>query len=895
MVVSYPSENLGTSHARGRQTNPITVSYSTIKSTVKNNPSIINNKVISKDELRADVLGAHLASPWTLKSMPPMPAAVDLPKAVLDEPWPHQVEGVQIPMPKGQRLAAMQKEFYQRVEGDGLGPTTARWVRDVFEWAKQLRTKLFGDTPQVTGLWSRAAARFGRRLAYLHDKKLAHRVLHEVKHGVRIPFSVVPAEPIVAKHNHPDLALRADHVFKALCMQLDECSVQPFDMSKGQRPMGVLSLRWVEKSNPNEVRLTLNGRPENEFIPECEGTIELETHRELRAHYRQGQMYIGFDLHNGFFNQMYCEEDKQWVCFRIHESELKPGHVAILRKRFPTSWVHDYVYFNYNGLVMGLSPSCQQLSRVNNAMLSVWRRFPIKNATWDATCYIDDSMAWVNGTFASGIELALRLLAEQVVLGFSVNLNEKTTIVPTTYYNHIGIVISSTRMRFSLPSARATKMEVTARLLDSVTVVGKPVSEKLVAKFIGQLWSCDIVCFRAVAIMARAMIRTLAVMIRTSEAMNESDPHRLRYILRRVWGGTVTWTVEAQRELSFWLGIRFETLSAPISHDACQKDLQHWFAHPNSGKIAADVKVFAVDTSNTMSGGGEFIRDGNLWRMVNGMAVRLTLREVLTSSTFRELLGVLRLDLAIIPASCKKAVLLLDSQAAVACLLHGSKIKVLQDLVREIFARQLRFNRILWSLWLRRSEDIIVQCDIRSRLVDRHAQRLCPKTFWRANAVAIKLWKRGFQVDACADMHNVQPADSKWKLPFYSRWASPFASATDMLQQNWKGAVHFCNPPFVLLPRVFALLQSQQACAAVVVPHEPEARWFRMLCRRSTNVLFVMRIPLSVAEHGHRIVFVDFAASPPTTTFKPWLSAERLPLLPQPDKLMYRRLPPVSR
>ena len=78
--------------------------------------------------------------------------------------------------------------------------------------------------------------------------------------------------------------LRAGHVFKALCMQLDEGSIEPFDMSKGKRPMGVLSLRWVEKSNPDEVRLTLNGRPENKFIPDSEGTIELETHRELRVH-----------------------------------------------------------------------------------------------------------------------------------------------------------------------------------------------------------------------------------------------------------------------------------------------------------------------------------------------------------------------------------------------------------------------------------------------------------------------------------------------------------------------------------------------------------------------------------------------------------------------------------
>ena len=128
-----------------------------------------------------------------------------------------------------------------------------------------------------------ARHRFEKRLRYLVDKDLAARVLSEVSVGVKLPFERVPGSPVWAARNHPDLSLRAAHVFKALCVQLEEGSVEAFDVSGGKRPKGLLSLRWVEKSDPNVVRLTLNGRPLNIFFPKKECTIELETHRELRS------------------------------------------------------------------------------------------------------------------------------------------------------------------------------------------------------------------------------------------------------------------------------------------------------------------------------------------------------------------------------------------------------------------------------------------------------------------------------------------------------------------------------------------------------------------------------------------------------------------------------------
>ena len=249
------------------------------------------------------MLGGHLDAEWAT-GVDATPVDRDsFVRNQLDEPWPHQREGVKIPMPTGRLLAAMEREAYQRVEGEGLGPETSAWVRSVYAWARRLKARFFGQTKQVTGLWSRAVHRWKARLSLLEDKVLARRVLREVRFGVRLPFDETPTEPIVAPCNHSELSVRAEQVFQALEIQLQEGSIEPFDVSEVQRPMCVMSLRWVEKSNPEVVRLTLNGRPLNPSFPrkgkEC--TIELETHRELRAHYRPGQLHVGYDLHNGKF------------------------------------------------------------------------------------------------------------------------------------------------------------------------------------------------------------------------------------------------------------------------------------------------------------------------------------------------------------------------------------------------------------------------------------------------------------------------------------------------------------------------------------------------------------------------------------------------------------------
>ena len=497
---------------------------------------------------------------------------------------------------------------------------------------------------------------------------------------------------------------------------------------------------------------------------------------------------------------------------------------------------------------MGLGPSCQQLQRVTRTMVTVWEECNVQSAVWRATNYIDDLMAMIVGLFEAALELGLRLLAELIVLGYSVNLNSKSSLVPSRFYCHIGILLNSRKLRFKLPLKRAKKMRNSALALQAEAKVGSPVKAKLVASFVGRLWSAYIVCFRAVAIMARGMIQTIALMIRKAGVSKESDLQNLKYLLKRVWGGNVIWTALAQRELEFWLSIDFAGLSAPFSHDLLSEKLTAWVASPDSSELAPDVRIFAVDTSATMSGGGEFIRDGFLWKMKGKMVARLSPSEVLKSSTFRELTGAERVDLTAVEDSCSKLLLPVDSQASISCLKRGSKVPELQAIVARIFANQLRCNRVLWPVWMRRSTKIIRMVDEVSRYVDRHVFSAAPQLFWRANSYAIKLWGRGFQVDTCADMHNVQPVNGCVKLPFFSRWPSPHSSGFDMFQQRWSSKVCWCNPPFALIPRVVALLKAQCACAAVVVPLGTKMNYGRQARLHGSGVRFMFSFSSELAN-----------------------------------------------
>ena len=132
------------------------------------------------------------------------------------------------------------------------------------------------------------------------------------------------------------------------------------------------------------------------------------------------------------------------------------------------------------------------------------------------------------------------------------------------------------------------------------------------------------------------------------------------------------WTQAAHAELQFWLHVPWSKLVSQMRFDATTSRLHAWIVRPD-GSLVNDVRILAVDTSDSGSGGAELLRNGLLWSLKPGstMFVRLRQDEIASSSTFRELLGIERLDLTVIPGDYARAVVMCDSQAAVFCLLNG--------------------------------------------------------------------------------------------------------------------------------------------------------------------------------------------------------------------------------
>ena len=581
----------------------------------------------------------------------------------------------------------------------------------------------YQDLRTVTGGWARARDEWAKRLEYLPARE-QRALLRRITKGENLPWDRAPPKRLHARSNHPDLWQKPVEVTKTIMEQLHEGAIRPFDTKGGTAlPRVVSAIRWVEKTGSDRVRITINLRPLNEFFPKASSAIQLETLHSQRNLFGNKWM-IGFDQHSSYYQHMYSDAAMKYLGFRVNDSEITAEAREYLQRNHPecrkaNSWV-----FTYKGLAMGCAPSCRQYSEPMLALVESWRRCKLTNSTpWRATSYIDDSAFLVPlDGFSSAIELSLRLLCEQIMLGFSVNF-EKSNILPRLHMTHLGIRASAKTQRFSLPPKRVQKLQVSvARLRHSVTEAheSKLVQARLVAKVIGSLWAIHVVAHRAVAVMCRSMIDTLAICLRRRDLREEKNLRKLKVLLRQVWSGTVTWSDAADKELEFWEGVDFGTLSAPMSFDAVTEDLQRWMARPGKEAVTpkTGLRILAADTSSAATGAGEFVVTENGYECLRTMSVRLSTAGLAQSSTFRELEGVLKTLHLVRLRPGDRVTFLCDNQATVQVVKRGSGLPPMQALAAAIFKLALTRGCVLFPVWVRRTHEIIQHCDEGGRWVD---------------------------------------------------------------------------------------------------------------------------------------------------------------------------------
>ena len=760
-------------------------------------------------------------------------------------PWYHSVQGVTIPMPEGDALVGLRDECRAARQLEApRGPCAAAFLERFNHWHAALVTQFQGGSGAITGALGRAAMHWVARMQHLPEAE-QQRWSHAITRGLEHPWEggSPPPKPIRygggRMRNHRDLHQRPDAVWKTLSKMFSTRAARFWDTRGGRRlPQGMHPIRWVRKGDTNEVRITYNFTKLNENYDREACTVDLETASRLRHRVWRNDDMVGLDLSSSFYHAMYSVKAATWTGAAVRETELPAGVWCRLRREYPHAYCHkegvDWLVFVLDGIVMGASPSVRQFQDMMDMLLGSWQRCPVGRGrgtleSWRATVYIDDLQAFVAGGFGNALELSLRLVAEMVILGFTLNLKRgKSQILPSTTSRHIGYVWDTRAMMVRLPDTRVQKMARVVRELRAAVVLtdGRPRALG-VAKLVGLLWSGHMCMPRAVAICCRGLIDTLSVLLRTDALREAARKQRfswLKALLKGVWGGVVTWTSEADADLRFWERIDFAGVQCGIAYRCLEADFQEWCWAPTTA-MHPSVVVAAADTSETASGGACFVARGGLWEVSAGgmMVVQLQGDSVGASSCFRECVGILALDLACIPAACTRAVVFCDNQATVSVLSKGSKVPQLNELARQLFERSLAAGRVLHFVWIRRSHQVIEQCDAASRLSPTADFVTPERVFWRANAIAMQLWGRGLQFDRFASVRTACPRRTAAKLLFNSQWLQPGTAGRDAFAQHWVGYVNWVAAPFCQLVAVFDLMRGQQACGAVMVPWD--SRW----------------------------------------------------------------------
>lgn len=322
------------------------------------------------------------------------------------------------------------------------------------------------------------------------------------------------------------------------------------------------------------------------------------------------------------------------------------------------------------------------------------------------------------------------------------------------------------------------------------------------------------------------MIHTLAVALRRDDLRAEKNLRHLKVLLKEVWAGVVLWTPAAQQELDFWLGLKLEELEAPMSFDAVDHDVETWLSAPEGPvKMGSNVGVLAADTSNTATGGGEFVQVNGRFEILRTMVAPLSETGIEESSTYRELEGLCKVLFTAGGGPRSKIVLLCDNQASVHITKKGSRVPKLQFFANLIFQWSLDNHCVVAPVWRRRNTSIIEVCDAAGRYVDHADYTIPARLFWELTSKAVSVFGKGIQVDRFAAVHNVQPVDCATRLPFNTRWYAPFSSGIDAFDQIWSGFVNFVNAPFCMLSRVVSLLKRQRAAAVIIAPLGSRQHW----------------------------------------------------------------------
>lgn len=421
-------------------------------------------------------------------------------------------------------------------------------------------------------------------------------------------------------------------------------------------------------------------------------------------------------------------------------------------------------YYVFTALPFGLASAPWCFTKV---MVQILRALRIKGVR--VLGYLDDFLFIIPSEAPCSRALTIRqlVLSTFEAAGLSINF-EKSHLILSSSLEHLGFVVDLDQGRFEVPERRWSTLQ---SLLADV-LCRKRVQVRTLARVAGHLVSMSL----ALGPVSRLFTR---VCYQVTSSL-------------QMWQFTAL-SDDLRAELTFWRDLTRLSFTSPIWRDP----------------VVADCHVVHTDAGKRSWGA---VFEGHTAQGFFPPSVRLT------SSTFRELLGVFFAIQSFSKFFKGRLVQVrVDNQPLVRIIPTGSMGKHLHNLALRIFWLVHGLDARLRVEWVPRSEN--KEADLLTRWFDWDDWQLSPPLFDRANAI----WGP-HTIDRFAGQNN------NLVRKFNSLHHCPGSSGVDALAQtDWAAHNNWCNPPFFLLPRLLAVLRKFQASASVVVPYWPSRPWWPCL------------------------------------------------------------------
>ena len=775
------------------------------------------------------------------------------------ERWPmHSCEPPPIPPPwpsKHERLQ-MQRESSNRDPGAPLGPRAAKWVSDLKQWYERLQAHFGFDPADLAHNVRQSKERWRRRLQYLRrdDEDTFKYVMNLIERGHIIPFESEP-KAFFRQRNPPSLAQDKVRAWEAIKGDIEHGAIKPVNIARDGIPHCVCPVRTAEKAN-GKARFVHNSRHVNKRIPKEEGKCTLESLLKTRNMHTRDGFVIGSDFASGYHCIFMHENQRKYLAFALHRSEMPEEAFEWLLHEYPEAYhkkKRSFLFW-YCALPFGLATSCKAFNTLITSLMGFWRRCQCEGRPTRVSSYIDDLLS-AHRTFDSAMTMAIQMVYESAALGLALKI-EKCSFFPKRSIKALGTIVDLRSFTFKVARSRDDKLRAAIeKLQQAVKRDQRQVPAKLVASLVGLIWSIAACCHRAASVMVRAMTATLATGIRSGMSARGQVP--IRTILTRFWSGSVRWTPAAQRQLEFWSKVDFSGLEAPISTDVLGKSVEAVFVKPRVVNHD-NVTCLFQDASQTASGGGRLRPTTACMVPTEDLFLAMFSQdESELSSTLRELLGILWCLEASVDRSTTRVIFACDNYGSVNAIRFGSRTPNIQAVAERIFAFCLQNNVVCWPVWIPRLNSVIVEADKRSRMFIPHDDSTPQTIVDTCNRMALRIWAQPLSFDQAASHVSAVKVDGT-PLPFNAFCMQPGAVGVDMFLQlqSWRQNINFVHPPKPMTGRLLSFLQSTKSRSIVTFPTRRSPAWWSYMTQPGAEGLVAQ-----CAESGFTILAYDFTSS----------------------------------